>query len=298
MQVTRDRLPQKASSADVKGLSPKKPPLPPSYQRQRLQVRPSEENFRIVVPPPRQSKDTAAKTANGSVVVSSIEVLVHTPSKPVLPDKSAQARKAPSAHSPSPQPSFGSICEDRLCRGAASAARRPARQPKPAQPSGYPYPGPSLPAPPPYREENSPPSGRSRSLPRSRKHSPAFERDAPLSALPDHPTLSASAISRIQAAYKVSNQFGDAVKRQELRLAIPSLAHAPPVPAPIPRAGQRYLSVTELDSHRKARQRMDKSSRDHDAYQRTLSKPRSCGEVRSGESRRRAASANSGRGNH
>src|SRR6267142_2303000 len=191
VQVTRDRLPQKASSiADIKGSSPKPPPLPPSYQQ--LQVRPSEESFRVVVPPPRQSKDNVAKTASHPVVVSSFQVLVHTPSKPTLTDRSAGARKTPSSHSPSPQPSFGSIREDRLCRGAAAAstARRPARQPKPAQPPGYHYPE-SFPAPPPYREKSSPPSGRSRSLPRSRKHSPAFEnlKEAPLPALPDHPPL-------------------------------------------------------------------------------------------------------------
>jgi hypothetical protein len=241
-------------------------------------------------------------------VVSSIQVLVHTPSKPVLPnDKSAQARKAPSSSSssqtPSPQPSFGNIREDRLCRGAAaaaSAARRPARQtkPTPAQSPVHHYPGPSSPAPPPYREESLPPSSRSRSLPRSRKHSPAFETNAPLPSLPDHPPLSASALSRIQAAYKVSNQFGDAIKQQELRLAIPSPDYIPPVPASIPRAGQRYLTAAELESHRRTRQRMDLSSRGLDAYQRTLSKPRSCGEVRSCESRRRVASANPGRSNH
>jgi hypothetical protein len=301
VQVTRDRLPQKASSiADIKGSPPKPPPLPPSYQQ--LQVRPSEESFRVVVPPPRQSKDNVAKTANHPVVVSSFQVLVHTPSKPTLADRSAKARKAPSSHSraPSPQPSFGSIREDRLCRGAAAAstARRPARLPKPAQPPGYHYPEPFPAAPPPYREESSPPSGRSRSLPRSRKHSSPFEKEAPLPALPDHPPLSASAVSRIQAAYKVSNQFGDAVKRQEVRLAIPTFNHTAPVSAFIPHAGQRYMTAAEIDSHRKAKQRMNRSPRDHDANQRTLSKPRSYGEVNSSESRRRAASANSGRGNH
>jgi hypothetical protein len=289
VQVTRDRLPQKASSiADIKGSSPKPPPLPPSYQQ--LQVRPSEESFRLVVPPPRQSKDNGAKTANHPVVVSSFQVLVHTPSKPTLTD---------SSHSPSPQPSFGSIREDRLCRGAAAAstARRSARQPKPAQPPGYHNPE-SFPAPPPYREKSSPPSARSRSLPRSRKHSLAFEnlkKEAPLPALPDHPPLSASAISRIQAAYKVSNQFGDAVKCQEVRLAVPTSSYTASASAFLPHAGQRYMTAAELDSHRKAKQRMDKSPRDHDAPQRTLSKPRSYGEVISSESRWRAASANSGR---
>jgi hypothetical protein len=285
VQVTHDRLPQKAwSVADIKGSSPKPPPLPPlppAYQQ--LQGRPSEESFRVVVPPPRQSKDNVAKTATGSVVVSSIQVHVHTPSKPSLPNRSAEVRKAPSSHSPSPQPSFGSIREDRLCRrvAATSATRRPAQQPKPAQPPGYHYPEP-FPAPPPYRaspEERPPPSSRSRSLPRSRKHNPTFERETPLPALPDHPPLSASAVSRIQAAYKVSNQFGDAVMRQEVRLAIPTQDHTAPLPPFIPRAGQRYMSAAELDSHRKARQRTNKSSRCHDAHQRILSKPRSYGEV-------------------
>lgn len=296
VQVTRDRLPQKASSiADIKGSSPK----PPSYQQ--LQARPSEESVRVIVPPPRKSKDNVVKPASHPVLVSSFQVLVHTPSKSTLADRSAEARKAPSSHSPSPQPSFGSIREDRLCRGAAAAstARRPARQPKPAQPPGYNYPEPS-PAPPPYREKSSPPSGRSRSLPRSRKHSTAFEnsKEAPLPALPDHPPLSASAVSRIQAAYKVSNQFGDAVKSQEVRLAIPTFNHTTSASAFIPHARQRYMTAAELDGHRKAKQRTDMSPRDHDVHPRTLSKPRSYAEVNSSESRRRAASANSGRGKH
>jgi len=313
--VTHDRHLPPSSSANVRQ-SPAPAPAakPPSYQQQQQQQQPPpphhprEETFRVV--PRQQSKDdsVAVKAANRPVVVSSIKVLVHTPSKPALPDKPdrSEAWKAPSSSRfPTPQPSVGSLHEERR-RPAAATAPRPTRPPlpqaKPSHPPSYHYPEP-FPAPPPYRvspEESSPspPSGRSRSLPRSRKHSPAFQKDAPLPALPSHPPLSASAMSRVQAAYKVSKQFGDAVMQQEARLAIPRTDYIPPVPVPAstPRTARRFMSAAELDSHRKARLRGDKSSREQEARQRALSKPSFYSERYAGESRQRATSANSGRG--
>jgi len=283
-QVTRHhRLPEKASSGDVKGSSVS--PKPPSYRsRYQLQVHPSEESFRVL---PSKSTDSLAKT-----VVSSIQVLVHTPAKPALVNKvdRHEARKAPSNHSPTPQPSIGSLHEARSRRGFAVAPSL-TRLPKQTQPPSYPGP---FPAPPPYRaspEESSLHSGRSRSLPRSRKHSSrsALEKEAPLPALPDHPQLSASAVSRIQAAYKVSNEFGNAVMRQEVRMAIPSPEHMDPVPVPTPRVGRHFMSAAELDTHRKAKRR------EHEARQRTMSKPSFSVERPSGQGRQRTTSANVGR---
>ena len=281
-QVTgHHRLPEKASSGDVKGYSVS--PKPPSY-RSQLQVRPSEESFRVL---PSKSTDNLAKTA----VVSSIQVLVHTPAKPALVNKidRHEARKAPSDHSPTPQPSIGSFHEATRSRRGVALAPSLTRLPKQTQPPSYPGP---IPAPPPYRaspEESSLHSGRSRSLPRSRKHSSrsALEKEVPpLPALPDHPQLSASAVSRIQAAYKVSNEFGNAVMRQEVRLAIPSPEHMAPVPAPTPRVARHFMSAAELDTHRKAKRR------EHEARQRTMSKPSFSVERPSGQSRQRATSAN------
>jgi hypothetical protein len=319
--VIHDRhLPQKVSSSsanvrDRQSPAPAPAAKPPSYQQQQQQPpshHPREETFRVV--PRQQSKDdsVAVKAAKRPVVVSSIKVLVHTPSKPALPDKPdrSEAWKASSSSRfPTPQPSVGSLHEERRRPAAAGAtAPRPTRPPqaKPSHPPSYHYPEP-FPAPPPYRvspEESSPspPSGsRSRSLPRSRKHSPAFQRDAPLPALPSHPPLSASAMSRVQAAYKVSKQFGDAVMQQEARLAIPRTTdYIPPVPVPVPastpRTARRFMSAAELDCHRKARLRGDKSSREQEARQRALSKPSFYSERYAGESRQRATSANSGRG--
>ena len=307
--VTHDHhLPQKvsSSSANVIRGSPAPAAKPPSYQQQQQQPEshPREETFRVV-PRQQQSKDSVAvKAANRPVVVSSIKVLVHTPSKPALPDKPdrSEACKAPSSsHFPTPQPSSGSLHEERR-RPAAATAPRPTRPPqaKPSHPPSYHHPEP-FPAPPPYRvspegSSPSPPSSRSRSLPRSRKHSPAFQKDAPLPALPSHPPLSASAMSRVQAAYKVSKQFGDAVMQQEARLAIPRTDYMPPVPASTPRTARRFMSAAELDSHRKARLRGDKSSHEQEARQRVLSKPSFYSERYAGDSRQRATSANSGRG--
>jgi len=303
-QVTRNhhRLPGKASPDDVKGsfASPK----PPSYQHQ-LHVRPSEESFRVVVPQPLYSKSTSslAKPATSRpqpVVLSSIQVLVHTlaKAKPTLVNKidGHEAREAPSTHAPTPQPSIGSFHESRSRRGvAATPSLSHTRLPKQTQPPSYPVP---FPAPPPYRaspEESSlhSDSGRSRSLPRSRNHSSrsALEKEAPLPALPDHPRLSASATSRIRAAYKVSNEFGNAVMRQEVRLATPSPEHMAPVPVPTPRVARHFMSAAELDSHRKGKQR------EHEARKRTMSKPSFSVELSSGQSRQRATSTNSGRGN-
>ena len=268
-QVTRDhhRLPEKASSVDIKGYPTS--PKPPSY-RSQLQVCPSEESFRILHGHSK-STDSLAKsaTARPPVVVSSIQVLVHTPANPALVNKidRHEARKATSSHSPTPQPSIGSFHDAKSRRGAPVAPSL-TRLPKRTQPPNYPEPFPA--APPPYRaspEESSLRSGRSRSLPRSRKHSSrsALEKEAPLPALPDHPRLSPSAVSRIQAAYKVSNEFGNAVMRQEVRLAIPSPEHMDPVPVPTPRVARHFMSAADLDWHRKAKQR------EHEARQRTMS---------------------------
>jgi hypothetical protein len=64
-----------------------------------------------------------------------------------------------------------------------------------------------------------------------------------------------------------------------------------PDPVPTPRVALRFMSAAELDSHRKGKQR------EHEARQRAMSKPFSSVELSSGQSRQRATSANSGRGN-
>lgn len=114
--------------------------------------------------------------------------------------------------------------------------------------------------------------------------------------VPDHtkldpassqPPLSSSAVSRIQAGYKVSKEFGDAIMRQEVRMAMPTPDHDF---EQTPRVGRRFMSASELQSFRKAKQRTDKGSLEHEARQRTSSKPSSRVERCSGDSRQRAAS--------
>ena len=179
-----------------------------------------------------------------------------------------------------------------------------------AEPLPFPSPGS---APPPYRvsaaEDSYPTSARSRSLPRSsRKHGGStFEKEktTPLPPLPplppplSHPQLSSSAISRIQAGHKVSKEFGDAIMKQELRLATPTSDHHSSGgldPVPNPRLGRRFLSTSELQSHRKAKLHTDKIAPEHEARLRTYNKSSSNVARCSGDSRQRTVSAHPGRG--
>ncbi|KAF8271239.1 hypothetical protein EI94DRAFT_1720742 [Lactarius quietus] len=78
-----------------------------------------------------------------------------------------------------------------------------------------------------------------------------------------------SAVSRIQAAFKVSNELGNAVMLQEVRVATPIVLN--------PRATRRFVSVTEMEDLRKVNARLDRHSGEREARQRALSKPSDCG---------------------
>jgi hypothetical protein len=347
------RATQQKASTDIKG-SPK----PPAYRHHALQqqIHPSEERLGIIP----QSGDNVAITASSHPVIqkSAVQVLPHTPPKPAVAvaERSAtprsEAQKVPTPHSGSSQSSIRTAHDE-------ERSSRPTRAAVPLRPSlserthlpSY-HSAEPCPAPPPYRaEDRYSTSSRSRSLPRSRKHGPAFGKEASLLPLPSHPPLSSSAMSRVQAGYKVSKEFGDAIMRQEVRMAIPTPMPTPghtkldptlpPLPshpqlpdsavsriqagykvskefgdaifrqevrmaiptpehanldsAPTQRVGRRFMSASELQSYRKAKQRVDKSSQEHEVRQRTSSKPSSHVERRSGDSRQRAASTHSGR---
>jgi hypothetical protein len=348
--VTRATTQQKAS-ADIRG-SPKPPAYHHHHHAVQQQIHPSEERLEIVP----QSGGNVAIAANSHPVIqrSAVQVHPHTPPKPAVAERSAtprsEAQRVPTPHSGSPQSSIRTAHEEKTRPTRAAVPLRPAlseRAHLPSYHSAEPFP-----APPPYRAEDSyPTSIRSRSLPRSRKHGPALGKEASLPPLPSHPPLSSSAVSRIQAGYKVSKEFGDAIMRQEVRMAIPTPIPTPghtkldpttfpPLPshpqlpnsavsriqagykvskefgdaifrqevrmaiptpdhldsAPTQRVGRRFMSASELQSHRKAKQRTDKSSPEQEVRQRTSSKPSSHVERRSGDSRQRAASTHSGRG--
>lgn len=382
--VTRAIPTTQKASADVRG-SPKPPAY--AYHAVQQQVRPSEERLGAVRPSPPPSGDNVAIPAGRPVTPAPQQVQPRTPPKPAVVDRSArsEAQRAPTLHSaspsPQPQPSIRSAHEERSRPRTAAPLRTavlPERAPLPSYHSAEPFP-----APPPYRasaEDSHAKSGRSRSLPRSRKHSSAFEKD-PLPPLPNHPPLSSSAVSRVQAGYKISKEFGDAVMRQEVRVAIPTPDHTRLDPEPTPlsgsavsriqagykvskefgdavmrqevrvaiptpdhtkldpassqpplsssavsriqagykvskefgdaimrqevrmaiptpdhdftptlRAGRRFMSASELQSFRKAKQRTDRGPLEHEARHRTSSKPSSRVERCSGDSRQRAAS--------
>ena len=80
--------------------------------------------------------------------------------------------------------------------------------------------------------------------------------------------LPGSAVSRIRAAYKVSNELGNAVTLQELRVATPV-----PDAASTPRVTRRFVSITEPEGFRKVYARVDRRSGSREARQRVLSKP-------------------------
>lgn len=113
----------------------------------------------------------------------------------------------------------------------------------------------------------------------SRKPIPAFSGDGPR---PNNQLVPESAVSRIQAAYKVSNDLGNAVMMQEVRLATPV--------ALSPRAGRRFVSVTELEGIRKVNARADRRPGERESRQRALSKPSDCsGRNRDGKIHRTAS---------
>ena len=300
--------PQKASAADIKK-SPK--PEPPAYHAvQQQQIHPSEERLFAIT---ASSRPAVVKPQSQSTVQIQVQVHPRTPPKPAVADRSTrgETQRGPTSHSGSPQLRSVRSTHEERSRSRTRAPLRPAPQPERAPLPSYhsTEPFPTSPAPPPYHaaaEDRNLTSLRSRSLPRSRrKHSPAFEKKE-AEALPPlpidrDPQLSPSAKSRIRAAYEVSRQFGDAVKEQEKRVAPSVLDHNEVVPVvpvlPNPRLGRRFLSASELQSHREARLRStEKISSEHEARHRTSSKPSSHVGRCSGDSRQRAARAHTGRG--
>jgi hypothetical protein len=318
--VTRTAQPALATAPQKASADIKKPPKPepPAYhavqQQQQQQIHPSEERLFAIT---ASSRPAVVKSQSQPTIQVQVQVHPRTPPKPAVADRSTrgetQTQRGPTSHSGSPQlrsVRSAHAHEERSrsrTRGPLGPAPQPERAPLPSYHSTEPFP--TSPAPPPYRaaaEDKNLTSLRSRSLPRSRrKHSPGFEKKE-AEALPPlpidrDPQLSPSAKSRIRAAYEVSRQFGDAVKEQEKRVAPSVLDHnevVPVVPAlPNPRLGRRFLSASELQSHRAARLRStEKISSEHEARHRTSSKPSSHVGRCSGDSRQRAARAHTGRG--
>ncbi|KAN0116283.1 hypothetical protein V8E52_006108 [Russula decolorans] len=318
--------PQKANSTDIRGSLKPAPPayhvvLPQPQPQPQQQINPSEERVAIMT----TSRGLAAAAAVQSQQ-STVQVQPRTPPKPPAPHRSARGRGGetqrgpPASHSGCPQlrsvrsaPHTDRSRDSRRpgarappptpLRPAATVQSERAHLVLPSYHSAQPFPSP---APPPYRasaEDSYPTSVRSRSLPRSSRNKyggRTFEKEAaplPPLPLPSHPRLSSSAISRIQAGHKVSKEFGDAIMQQELRLATPtSDHHSRPDPVPNPRLGRRFLSASELQSHRRAKLRTDKIPSEHEARQRMSNKSSPNVGRCSANSRQRAVSAHPGRG--
>jgi hypothetical protein len=267
------RPPQKAV-ADIMG-SPKPPAYELVQQQQPKEERPSGERPRtspqshnlpkLASLPALQTTVRAPAPAPAPAPDYPLPPIPAPPTKPDKSDKRKEPVSGSVSHAYAPQSSGRGRHEERP-RPRTKSSPRPA--PVPATVVPVPQPththARSFPEPPSYRSaagESSLPSARSKSLPRSRKKSSTFEKDAPLPPLPNHPPLPSSAMSRIHAAYKVSNEFGNAVMRQESRLATPL-----PDVAPTPRVGQRFMTASEIQSLRKSRQRATKGSAERQTY--------------------------------
>ncbi|KAH9176639.1 hypothetical protein EDB89DRAFT_2226696 [Lactarius sanguifluus] len=109
---------------------------------------------------------------------------------------------------------------------------------------------------------------------RSHKPSPAFSGGGePRLALPSrHPLLPDSAVSRIRAAYRVSNELGSAVMLQEMRMTTPADYRRPDA-ASASRGTRRFVSVTEREGPREVHARLERHSSEREARQRALNKP-------------------------
>jgi hypothetical protein len=311
---------QKASTDNIRGGGTPKPD-PPAYYHAvpQKQIYSSQESL-VAIRPTRGPAATVVQTVPVPRTPPK-PVAVPVTHRPTTPTSAVARGRETQQRVPTPTPSRPSCPQIRSVRSAPQedTSRRPATRapPRPVAVTVLPErraflpsyhsaePFPSSPAPPPYRasaEDSYPTSVRSRSLPRSsRKHGgPTYEKEAaPLPPLPSHPLLSSSATSRIQAGHKVSKEFGDAIMKQELRLATPTSEHSSqldPVPPNPPLLRQRFLSASELQSHRRAKLRTDKITPEQEARLRTSNKSSPNVGRCSGDSRQRAASAHPGRG--
>ncbi|KAF8268481.1 hypothetical protein EI94DRAFT_1727629 [Lactarius quietus] len=130
------------------------------------------------------------------------------------------------------------------------------------------------PTPPPYSAASGSFAPSKKRQPQDRSRNPSSARGTreprPSLALPsDGPVLSESALSRIRAAYKVSNELGNAVMLQEMRIVTPLASLTPRV------VTRRFVSVTDLEGLRKVHERVDRRSgvSGREVRQRALSKP-------------------------
>ncbi|KAH9978839.1 hypothetical protein BGW80DRAFT_1455557 [Lactifluus volemus] len=248
------KTPVSSAPRMARSVSADGPPEPPSYWA-------AQESYPRVERSPRVLE--SGNVANSSRGVSSIvHTSRHTPTKPARHDKrdtDAEAQRSviscPSQWSLRSAPRERSRPRTPTHRIATSESGQPQNRHRPVP----------FPSPPPYHVSKgcSVPSSQSRSPHRKKSSTSVKEVE-----LPCHPPLPTSAVSRIRAAYKISKEFGDAVMRQEMRVAIP-INNAEEEPLLTPRGTRRFVSVTEAEGLRK----MDGGSREHEARQRALSKP-------------------------
>ncbi|KAI0305532.1 hypothetical protein B0F90DRAFT_1815143 [Multifurca ochricompacta] len=228
---------------------------PPSYQVAHKSY-PSEEMSWSV-----SEATSAAKTSR---TVTSVPT--HSPTKLARPKKPGGARSLQNFVTNLQQSAFEERSRpDAIQSGGTSEPARP--------PSYHHFEAP--PAPSPYHASKgcSALSLHSQPVGRSQMQSSTFEGASSLT-LPNHPPLPGSALPRIRAAYKVSKEFGDTVVRQEVRMAM-SVVRAQLDSVPTPRITRRFMSATELEGFRKAKERVDERSREHEARERVLSQPSS-----------------------
>ncbi|KAI9461231.1 hypothetical protein BJY52DRAFT_1222387 [Lactarius psammicola] len=256
------RHPEKAA-ADVMGSAE-----PPSY-------RSAQESF--------PSKEKSTDTQNIKITAAAKDSRAGTPppqsptrtptelARPSRPNRTAGPSDASNLRQTGPR---GSAEEERSRPGFAVRSSTPPAGP--AHPPRYrPHDLSLTPILPPYCATGGSSARSKEPWPqdRSRKPSSEFSGGGPRLALPSrHPLLPDSAVSRIRAAYRVSNELGSAVMLQEVRMATPADYTRPDV-ASIPRGTRRFVSVTEREGFRKVDARLDRHSSEREGRQRALSRP-------------------------
>jgi hypothetical protein len=277
--------PRKVVPADVR-VSPE----PPSYQMVQESYSGVEWSGRVL------ESGNAANASRGGVSSAAVHVPRHKLTKPARHDKRDTTEAQRSAISCPSQSSLRSSHRER------SRPKTPVHRvatPEPAPLPNHHRSNPFRP-PPPYHasQEFAVLLDKSRPPHRIHKKSSASEKVALSLALPCHPPLPTSAESRIRTAYNISKEFGDAVMRQEMRVAVP-MDNAERGPMPSPRGTQRFMSVTEAEGFHKAKEYVDRGSREDEARRRALSKPSSYVEHGYSESHQRTiGGVKAGRVNH
>ncbi|KAH9083748.1 hypothetical protein EDB83DRAFT_2512060 [Lactarius deliciosus] len=254
------RYPEKVAT-DVIGSA-----KPPSYQESY----PSKEESTGA----QQEIEIAATAKDGHAGTPPSQSPTQAPTGPAWHNKPIRTA-APSDHAASNSRQSGSrsIAEEERSRPGLAVTLPP----EPIHPPRYrPRESSLTPTLPPYCATEGSSARSKEPWPQDRRRKPSSALGGggePRLALPGgHPLLPDTAVSRIRAAYRVSNELGSAVMLQEMRMTTPADYKRPDV-ALVSRGTRRFVSVTEREGSREVHARLERRSSEREARQRALNKP-------------------------